>query len=318
MSEATHMNAPASIPNIFHFVFGLQEQTEPFHVMYYLCLESCIEVNRPDEVHFHYYHEPYGMWWDRVKPRLHLRRIHSEEFVCTYNYDDPLVARFRYAHMADFSRLRILMEEGGIYADIDTLFVRPFPVSWLSRECILGMEKAPPAAKDEGSLCNAWIAASPKSEFCRIWLDRMFTEFDGTWSNHSTLLPYRLSREFSTLIDVEPSTSFYALDWTRLGINDLFLRSVPLPPQVYSLHLWSHLWFDKKRVDCSHFHKDLLTVDYVAYADSTYARLARRFLPEDVVCRKGSYRWQTASSILRHPLLTARSWLEAKCRDGLR
>ena len=46
------------IPNIFHFVFGLKEQTEPFHLMYYLCLASCIEVNTPDKVCFHYHHEP--------------------------------------------------------------------------------------------------------------------------------------------------------------------------------------------------------------------------------------------------------------------
>src|SRR5690606_8825138 len=27
-----------TIPNVFHFVFGLRVQDEPFHLMYYLCL----------------------------------------------------------------------------------------------------------------------------------------------------------------------------------------------------------------------------------------------------------------------------------------
>jgi hypothetical protein len=306
------MNQPASIPNIFHFVFGLKEQSEPFHLMYYLCLESCFQVNRPEEVHIHYYHEPHGVWWDRIRPKLRLRRIYREEFVSKYSYDDPRIAKFRYAHLADFSRLRILLEEGGIYTDIDTLFVHPFPASWLSRQFILGQEKAPPDALEDSSLCNAWIAAAPRSEFCRLWLEGMFDAFDGSWSNHSTLLPYRLSRKFPSLIDVEPTTSFYALNWTRKGINDLFMRSVPLPHHVYSLHLWSHLWFEINRLDFSHFHKDLLTVDSVAHADSTYARLARRFLPEDVVCSKIKYCWQAASSLLRHPLMTARSCLEAR------
>lgn len=304
------MKEPISIPNVFHFVFGLKEQAEPFHLMHYLCLASCLEVNQPDEIHFHYFHEPYGGWWDRISPKLYLRRIYPEQFVSHYRYDDPSVAEFRYAHIADFARLRILLEEGGIYADIDTLFVRPFPSSWLSRQFILGQEKAPPGATDGGSLCNAWIASAPGAEFCHRWLEGMTGAFDGTWSNHSTLFPYRLSREFPHLLDVKPSTSFYALDWTPRGINDLFLRSVALPNQVYSLHLWSHLWFEKKRLDFSHFHKDLLTTDYVAYANTTYAVHARRFLPGDVVSSRTKYLWQTASSVLRYPLRSVLSRLE--------
>lgn len=305
------MKRPASIPNIFHFVFGLKEQVEPFHLMYYLCLASCLEVNHPDEVHFHYCDEPYGVWWDKIRPKLHLRQIDREQFVSKYSYDDPFISEFRYAHLADFARLRILLEEGGIYADIDTLFLRRLPSSWLSRQFILGREKVPPCANQDSSLCNAWIAAAPRAEFCRLWLERIFEAFDGTWSNHSTLLPYRLSREFPDLVHVEPTSSFYAMDWTPQGINDLFLRSVPLPDNAYSLHLWSHLWFEPNRLDFSHFHKDLLTMDYIGYADTTYARLARRFLPEDAACSRIKYWRQKASSILAHPVLAAQSSLEA-------
>lgn len=306
------MNRASRIPNVFHFVFGLREQPEEFHLMYYLCLASCIEVNRPDEVHFHYHNEPYGAWWDRIRPKLRLRRIEPEPFALQYAYDNPLIVPFRYARLSDFSRLRILVDEGGIYADIDTLFLRPFSETLLSQPCVLGREKAPPAAPEGESLCNAWIAAEPGSEFCRRWLDGLADAFDGTWSNHSTLFPYRLSQEFPSLVHVEPGSSFYALDWTPRGLNDLFMRSVRVPDTAYSLHLWSHLWFDRKRLDSSHFHKDLLTVDYVAYAETTYAHLARRFLPEDVACSKLKYYWQTAWSILRYPSATARCRLEAR------
>jgi hypothetical protein len=300
------MKQPSSIPNVFHFVFGLKEQTEPFHLMYFLCLASCLEIYQPDEVHFHYCYEPYGPWWERIRRKLHLRRIEQEQFVSNYLYDDPSIAVYRYAHLADFSRLRILLEEGGIYADIDTLFLRPFPSSWLSRQFILGQEKSPLCANEGGSLCNAWIAAAPGAEFCRLWLEGMMDSFDGTWSNHSTLLPYRLSREFPHLIDVEPSTSFYSLDWTPQGINDLFLRSVRLPDRAYSLHLWSHLWSEENRLDFSPFHKDLLTIDYVAYADTTYAQHARRFMPREVGGSRTKYWRQIASLMLRHPLWRVR------------
>lgn len=306
------MSRPDMIPNVFHFVFGLREQTEPFHLMYYLCLVSCLEVNRPDAVHFHYHNEPYGEWWERIKPRLTLRRIEPEQFVAGYQYADPQVAAFRYAHLADFARLRILLDEGGIYADIDSLFLRPFPREWLARQFILGHEKDPVNTKNGGSLCNAWIASAAGSEFCQRWLEGMSEAFDGSWSNHSTLLPYRLSKAFPQLLDVEPESAFYALDWTPQQINDLFLRKVKLPENAYSLHLWNHLWFDSNRLDFSHFHARRLNVDYVCFANTTYARYARRFLPEEVKGSRRAYVFQQLASALRYPRKTLHCWMEAR------
>jgi len=294
------MSDRPSIPNVFHFVFGLREQTEPFHLMYYLCLASCLEVNRPDAVHFHFRHEPHGEWWERIKPRLVLRALEPDAALQDYRYEDPAVAPFRYAHLADFARLRILLAEGGIYADIDTLFVRPFPRSWLSRQFVLGEEKSP--RPDAGSLCNAWIASAPGAAFCRIWLDGMADAFDGSWSNHSTLLPYRLARQHPELIDVEPEAAFYALDHSPRGIAGLFLRDVALPEKAYSLHLWNHLWVDPRRRDFSHFHGGRLTVDYVAYAPTTYARVARRFLPGDVATSRTRYWRDTLAAFAETPV----------------
>jgi len=296
------------IPNIFHFVFGLKPQAEPFHLMYYLCLVSCLEVNRPDAVVFHYHHEPYGEWWDRIRPRISLRHIEPEQFVQNYRYDDALVSSFRYAHAADFARLRILHDEGGIYADIDTLFLQPIPVHWFKRHFIMGHEKPPIRGENEGSLCNAWIALAPGSDFCRHWLEGMNEAFDGSWNNHSTLLPYRLSRQFPGLIDVEPESAFFAIDWTPRGIDDLFMKYRPLPRHAYSLHLWNHLWWSPERLDFSPFHSGRLTADYVAHADTTYACHARRFLPEDVPISRMRYLCQYIREVARFPLAHLRQW----------
>lgn len=285
---------------------------EPFHLMNYLCLASCIEVNQPDAVHFHYHHEPWGEWWERIKPKLQLRRISPDRSVADYCYGDSSLQKFRYAHLADFARLRILLDEGGIYADIDTLFLRPLPTEWRKRRFILGREKAPAPAAEGGSLCNAWIASAPGAEFCRRWLDGMGEAFDGTWSNHSTLLPYKLWRQHPQITDVEPESAFYALDWTPHGINDLFMRQVELPAHTYSLHLWNHLWFAEDRLDFSHFHAGLLTVDYVRHANTTYAYYARRYLPEDAAGTRAGYLMQSILSALRHPICSGLTWLERR------
>lgn len=298
------------IPNVFHFVFGLREQTEPFHLMYYLCLESCIEVNQPDAVVFHTHHEPWGPWWDRIRSRLEVRRIEPERFVAEHDYRDASLAPYRYAHLADFARLRILLEEGGIYADIDTLFLQPLPDEWFRREFILGREKPPSGA--EASLCNAWIASAPGARFCRRWLDDMYAAFDGSWSNHSTLLPWRLSRAMPDELHIEPESAFYALDWSPKSIDDLFLRDTCLPPDARSLHLWNHLWWDSKRLDFSRFHAGMLTADYVAHANTTYARHARRFLTSDIVTSEKAWLRADRLNAARHPLHALRSTLRAK------
>jgi hypothetical protein len=288
------------IPNRFHFVFGLKPQTEPFHLMYYLCLASCLEVNQPESLHFHYENEPYGPWWERIRPRLELHRIQSDALVRDFRYDDPAIAPFRYAHLSDFARLEILLRDGGIYADIDSLFLRPFPRALLSAECVLGREKAPAGA--EGSLCNAWIAARPGARFCRLWMDGMRDAFDGSWSGHSTLLPYELWRRSPDLVHVEPETSFYALDWTPASIDALLRRRVELPENAYSLHLWNHLWASPSRRDFSSFHMARLTPSYVAFADTTYAEWARPHLPPDSGASRAGYAAECATDTIAAPL----------------
>lgn len=293
MDKGAGMSGQVGIPNVFHFVFGLREQTEPFHLMHYLCLRSCLEVMRPDAVHFHYQHEPHGPLWDAIRPHLQLRRIDPRTPAAGHTYSDPAMEAFRYAHAADFLRVEILLREGGVYADMDSLFLRPFPADWRAYPCVMGHERPPRGA--EGSLCNALILAQPGAEFCRLWLEQMDAAFDDSWSNHSTLLPYRLSQAHPELIHVEPEASFFALDWTPEGIGDLFLRDAALPEQARSLHLWAHLWFDAGREDFSVFSGDLLTIDYLAFSRSSYARLARGFMPPGA-----------RPSRLRHALQTAR------------
>lgn len=297
------------IPRIFHFVFGLREQKEPFHLMYYLCLASCIRVNQPEKVYFHYHYEPYGPWWDLIKPHLLLRHVELEQFVVNHDYTDQSLTPYRYAHISDFARLHILLEYGGVYADIDTLFVKPLPDAIFQYPCVMGEEYSP--VTSQGSLCNAWIAAEKDSAFCRIWLQRMPQAFDGTWSNHSTLLPWRLAQEFAHLVHVEPEASFFALDHQSENINRLFVQLVALPEHAYSLHLWNHLWFDAKRRDFSCFHAGLLTVDYVRYAHTTYAQHARKHLPPQAQGSFGTYLWQKlqllAMQTVQYPFVCLRS-----------
>ncbi|TBH96375.1 hypothetical protein, partial [Escherichia coli] len=137
----------------------------------------------------------------------------------------------------------------------------------------------------------------------------MADRFDGSWSGHSTLLPYQLAQRMPGALHVEPETSFYAFDWRPERIDALFLRDRPLPPEARSLHLWNHLWWSPARRDFSRFHAGRLTPEYVAFARTTYARLARPFLPQDLHPDRADWRrqqWAAFQEECRHPLRALR------------
>jgi hypothetical protein len=283
--ETPRPDAAARVPNIFHFVFGLKPQTEPFHLMHYLCLASCIGVNQPKQVLFHCQHEPWGEYWDRIRTHLTVIPIRPDPFVASFRYSDPEVERLRYAHLADVARLQVLADHGGIYADMDTLFVAPLPAAFFERSFIMGREPeqwSAAATRAGGALCNAWMMGEPNAPFVRELLRQTYESFDGSWSNHSTILGFRVSQQFPDCVHIEPPRSFFYFGYDRGDIGNMFTRRVRDLDGIFSMHLWSHCWWEAGGKNTAGFHSRRLTPAYVRHADTTYATVARQFLPEDL------------------------------------
>ncbi len=136
--------------------------------IFHSALQSCLEVNRPEAIHFHFRNEPYGPLWERILPHLTLHRLGKKpRDYDTSRYAETAEGRLiahlglGYAHEADFVRLDALIEHGGVYADMDTLFVRRYPDAWFRHEFLVGEE--PGVRGDDGlikpSLCNAVMFA---------------------------------------------------------------------------------------------------------------------------------------------------------------
>jgi hypothetical protein len=271
------------VPNIVHFVFGLAPQAEPFRLVHYLAIESCRRILRPERIYLHYDRLPYGAYWDLIRPHLTMRRVSPVPEVLATSYDPWLVPEsYRYAHHADFVRLDALIAYGGVYADIDTIFVRPYPQDLFDRPFVIGREGMTPDeldGRERPSMCNAVLMAEPGSLFARTWRAKMGGALNGTWSNHSGFLPHRLARRMPEHVHVEPRTSFFAFPPDREGLARLFTEVSPIPDGCYSIHLWEHLWHDRDRRDFSDFHGGLLTAEHIESTDSTYSRLARPLLP---------------------------------------
>lgn len=250
------------IPKEFHFIFGLKEQTAPLHMVHALAVKSCIAVNRPDSVVFHHHFEPYGPWWDWLRPHLTLEKARPPREIAGM----PISS---YAHQADVLRLEILMANGGVYADMDTLFVHPMPDELYTHPFVM-------APQGHEGLCNALMMAEKGSRFAAAWLKDHVHCFQGgepgsrEWDNHSIFYPSLLARKMPDAIHIEPQKSFFHFLYTRAGIAAMFDRNEPLDSDVYSLHLWEN---------CSWSRIQGLTPEVLRSEDTTYNRIARTFLP---------------------------------------
>ena len=123
------------IPNNIHIIYGLAEDfgwgeyehfvsevgkhmkrpaADSFNIMRYLAIKSAYDVNKPDNIFFYYCYEPHGEWWEKAKKYITPIKVEPPKEI----FGNPIKS---YAHQADVIRLQLLIEEGGIYLDSDTL-----------------------------------------------------------------------------------------------------------------------------------------------------------------------------------------------------
>jgi hypothetical protein len=274
----------SNIPKIVHYVFGMREQVTPFHLLHYLAIESCRQTIQPERIYLYCDHLPYGLFWDMIRPHLTLVRVPPAQEVASAVYDGTLVPeRYRYAHHADVIRLDALIDHGGIYADIDTLFLRPIPDELYNRPFVLSRE-APVMDELSGerrrSLCNAVMMGEPGALFAREWRARIGAALNGTWSNHSCLLAQTLSEQFATAVHVEPPESFLGIPLSVTAIRALLEGGELDVGRSYSVHLWQHVWWDLERTDFSKVHAGDLTLQRLRDGNTPLCRMVRPFLPQ--------------------------------------
>lgn len=251
------------IPNVFHFCYGLAPDFggKPFSLVHYLAVKSAKEINKPDLINFYYSFEPEGEWWDRTKEIVTARRISAPEEI----FGNPLN---HVAHKADIIRLQNLIEEGGIYMDLDTISKKPF-TPLLKNKFVIGRQ----GKWRNMGLCNAVMMSEKNSEFARIWLEQ-YKSFrskgkDKYWAEHSVEVPLMLSKKYPSLLHIEKYNSFHFPLYYSISLKDLFVKCKDYP-KAYCHHLWEGGSWDK-------YLKDL-SVEYILSEDTTYNIIARNYL----------------------------------------
>ncbi len=272
--------AQTTIPRIAHFVYGLSPRAEPFHLVHYLALASCLKHVAPVALHVHCDRLPSGFYWDLIRPHVQVHRVQAIPQVSEFGYD-PFTARFSYAHHADFIRLDVLARHGGLYADIDTLFLTAIPEHCWSAPAVIGREAdvLDASGRLRPSLSNALVMSEPGGEFVTAWRERTVEAFDGSWSEHSCLLANALAEELPHAVSVQPQRSFHAFEPTAAGLRALLVDPPGELEGIVSVHLMAHLWWDEWRQDFLDLHAHMIDEHWVREAPATYAVAARELLP---------------------------------------
>ena len=213
------------IPNICHFVFGFKEQNEEFLFCYYLAVYSAFIVNKPEKINFFYHHEPHGPWWEKLKKIPCVSLIHIP---IPTHIGKKIIKKT--AHKADWVRMNVLYQYGGIYLDIDSICIKPWK-DLLKEKVVLATQIPIPG------ICNAIMMTEPQSEFFKIWLDRYEKPFnpDG-WEESSIFLPLEIMITNFDKVTMKNPDTFFIPHFKET--EKIFELPQEIPKNLVSLHLW--------------------------------------------------------------------------------
>ena len=277
------------IPNIIHFVFGMAPDFggRPFILFHYLAIKSAYEVNKPDKIYFVCAYEPTGEWFEKAKPYIEIVKIDPPKEI----FGRPLK---HYAHQADIIRLQRIIEFGGIYMDLDVICQKPLMPFLSSSHLILGKAyqywhyqpqgkkrkllyhtgiHRPKSKKILRGLCNAVIMAPAQDSFLIRWLES-YKNFraeghDTYWDEHSVIIPDALAKVYFDELSIVEDNLFFYPSFDENSLRELYEKNLDFQ-DAYLFHLWESLSFEKYLVK--------LTVESIQKIDTTYNKLARKFL----------------------------------------
>ena len=242
------MENKQDVPYVIHFVFGLQEQTEPFSFVHYLSMYSAYLANDTPIIYFHHHFSIHGYWWERAQKDI-LNMIIMKVDVPTHIGSKQIK---KVAHKADAVRMKILWEMGGIYMDIDTISyksMKPFLThdTTLCKQYNLRFHSKDKASVYVGGICNAIMITKPRSPFFERWMTAYERAFDpDKWEEASIWLPLRLSREYSECVNVlEPEVFNVPACWEGKKMFEDHWDDVP--GSLVALHLSESM--SKKYID---------------------------------------------------------------------
>jgi len=245
------------IPHVIHLLYFGETEFYNFH---HRCVHSMLQYMPHYEIRIYNSKEPVNnKYWDDIKaqPGVRILKIDVPQF-----FDGFELKHFQYK--ADVVRLELLYEHGGVYLDLDMIITRPFDEVFKSGHSFYISEERTNCR----SLINAFLAAKPKNDFIKLWLNEFKSGLRlGIWAHHirdsnKKLIddhPHYLHKYRMNILD---GKMFMPLHWQDT-VAFLNSETVPyeFPAESYGTHLWETILGDiMRRNEFLHKQKMELTV----------------------------------------------------------
>lgn len=236
----------AEIPKVIHLLYFGETEFYNFH---HRCVHSMIQYMPDYAIRIYNAKEPVGnKYWDDIKnqPNVTIHKIDPPMF-----FDGFELKHFQYK--ADVVRLELLYEHGGVYLDLDMLIVRPFCKVFASGHSFYISEERC-GGNGGGALINAFLAAKPKNEFIKLWLNEFKSGLRlGIWAHHIRDSNRKLIEDHPHYIHkyrmkILDGKLFMPLHWQDT-VAFIHSETVPyeFPPESYGTHLWETILGDVMR-----------------------------------------------------------------------
>jgi FkbM family methyltransferase len=245
------------IPHVIHLLYFGETEFYNFH---HRCVHSMLQYMPHYEIRIYNSKEPVNnKYWDDIKaqPGVRILKIDVPQF-----FDGFELKHFQYK--ADVVRLELLYEHGGVYLDLDMIITRPFDEVFQSGHSFYISEERTNCR----SLINAFLAAKPKNDFIKLWLNEFKSGLRlGIWAHHirdsnKKLIddhPHYIHKYRMKILD---GNVFMPLHWQDT-VAFLNSETVPyeFPAESYGTHLWETILGDvMRRNEFLHKQKMELTV----------------------------------------------------------
>lgn len=229
-----------NIPKIIHLIYFGETK---FYYFQYICVKSIL-THLPEHqiIIYNGGQQPKNNeYWQEI---ICDPRVKIEIITVPTEYDGFPLQYFQYK--ADVVRLEQLYETGGIYLDLDLLIVKNFESLFKDNKDLYLSFETPTANMGppiSGGLINCFIAAKPKNEFLKIWLDSFKTGLRmENWAYHIRDSNRHLLNEnphylIKYNIEILPSINFCPFLWAESEKFKTIPESIT-DDRIYGVHLF--------------------------------------------------------------------------------
>jgi mannosyltransferase OCH1-like enzyme len=213
------------IPKIIHFIWF--SGGRPFNIVNYIAIKAAMFHNPDYKIILHCTEEPNNIYYDYVKKDISINIIEEPSYINNNKV-------YAFQHKADYVRLNILKNMGGIYLDTDFILTKSLDI-FLNNNFVMGKERP----NSEDFLCNCVIMSEPNSEIVNEWLhiyeNSWGEDFIANWMGHSVMIPAQLRKKHE--MKVCDNYYFYPFLWDNLSIlyDEDNLENYE---NSYGIHLW--------------------------------------------------------------------------------